>query len=395
MPDYYESVKIVNKYGGYVLASPWSPPKEWKSNNSINSGGHLLPAYYKKFATYLRSFCQYMYYKGAPVYAVSIANEPNYAGGYDGCEWSPDQMRDFFIEVGQFTEGVRGYGGGREIPVVLTVNGESANNPNINFSALLDPVSRAAIDLYARHVYGSQTNTLWESPYADYKEGSPWRTECWMTEHNINSANAVAYVFDSTWDYVWRFMNDVDLVMRINNENAFVWWASRRFYSMLGDNQAGTTDGVPLPRGWGLSHYAKYTIDTTRVSISASGTNGDNAAISQGASVTEKLKTSVINSSNFHLDNLSAKITAYVSADGEEFTMVMWTPTNPDGTNGTNMGRIQINVPSGFIIGSASAVRSTSASSVMVPELLEVNAERTAAFVSLPASNLLSIRFTK
>jgi hypothetical protein len=59
-PNYYENVKIVNKYGGYVAAAPWTPPKEWKSNNSVNGGGNLIPAYYRLFATYLRNFSQIM-----------------------------------------------------------------------------------------------------------------------------------------------------------------------------------------------------------------------------------------------------------------------------------------------------------------------------------------------
>jgi O-glycosyl hydrolase len=408
-PDYYESVRIVNKYGGYVLASPWSPPKEWKSNNSINGGGRLMPRYYRQFANYLKSFAQHMYDKGAPIYAISIANEPNYVAGYDGCEWKPEEMRDFYIEVGHFTNGVRGFGGGVDFPAVLTVNGESANTPDINNAALNNPISRSVIDLYARHVYGEQTSTLWENAYADWKQGSPYQAECWMTEHNINSANANAYKFDHTWPYVWRFMNDIDLVMRINNENAFVWWASKRFYSMLGDDQNGANEGTPLPRGWGLSHYAKYTINSTRVGIDISGTNKDGNTISQGGDANAKEKTGIVNSDNFHLDNLSAKITAYVPyaeptlTDGipseyplpEEITMVLWTPTNPDGSNGTNMGIIEITMPDGFFIGNASAVRSTGVTSIMSEEILELNATRTKAYVTLDPSQILSIRFTR
>jgi O-glycosyl hydrolase len=394
-PDYYESVRIVNKYGGYVLASPWSPPKEWKSNNSINGGGNLMPRYYRQFANYLRSFAQHMYDRGAPIYAISIANEPNYVAGYDGCEWTPNEMRDFYIEVGHFTNGVRGFGGGVDIPTVLTVNGESANTPHINDAALENDISRSVIDLYARHVYGRQTETLWDNAYATWEEGDPYETECWMTEHNINSANANAYKFDSTWPYVWRFMNDIDLVMRINNENAFVWWASKRFYSMLGDGQNGANEGTPLPRGWGLSHYAKYTIDTRRIRISVSGTNKDSNPITQGGSVEKGVRTGIVNSSDFHLDNLSAKITAYVSRDGNEITMVMWTPTNPDETNGTDMGTIEITMPGGFTIGDASAVRSTSADSIMVPELPELNSTRNKAYIDLGPAEIVSVRFTR
>jgi O-glycosyl hydrolase len=409
--DYINNVKVVNKYGGYVLASPWTPPKEWKTNNSVNSGGYLIPAYYKNFATYLRSFCQYMYYQGAPVYAVSIANEPNYIGGYDGCEWSSEQMRDFWKEVGHFTDGVRGYGGGKSIPSVLTMNGESANTPRINDATLNDPVSRAAVDLYARHVYGSQEEQLWDtyrgSPpgnqYASYQEGSPYQTECWMTEHNINSATASSYPNDYTWNYIWRFMNDVDLVIRHNNENAFVWWANKRFYSYIGDGVAGNMRGAVLPRGYGLSHFAKYTIDKTRLHFENRhfrGTLPNGAAFvgdrtdTQGGNVNKRWD-------KLFMNNVDAKITAYVSQDGNEISMVMYTPTLVDGTGGVDLGWVKITMPAGFTIGSAQAVRSTGQpdgklmQKVMEPEDVIIDPLRDAAYVELPRSNLLSLRFTR
>jgi len=409
-PDFYENVKVVNKYGGYVLASPWSPPKEWKSNNSINGGGHLIYGYYKQYASYLRAFAQHMYDKGAPIYAVSISNEPNYVAGYDGCEWEPEQMRDFFRMVGRFTNGVKGYGGGKQIPVVLTVNGESANTPDINLAALNDSGpggARQYIDLYARHVYGSQTISLWRLPNeanSVLKKPDGTRYEVWMTEHNINSANATAYPNDSTWNYVWRFLNDVDLVMRMNNENAFVWWASKRFYSMLGDDQFGTADGVPTPRGWGLSHYAKYTIDTHRINIDIEGTLGGGST-----PVTLEESSSNINSRTFSLDNTSARITAYASiesgknnapinnaADDVNFiSLVMWTPTNPNGSGGINMGTVKIDMPEGFLIGSAVAIKSTSATNVHAPYEVTIAADRKSAWVELNRSEILSVKFTK
>jgi O-glycosyl hydrolase len=389
--DYLNNVKIVNDYGGYVLASPWTPPKEWKTNNSVNSGGHLIPAYYKLFANYLKSYCQYMYYQGVPVYAVSIANEPNYAGGYDGCEWTPEQMRDFFKEVGHFTDGVRGYGGGKSTPVVLTVNGESANTPSINFLALLDPVSRQAIDFYARHVYGSQTTQLWTNVYASWKEGDPYQTECWMTEHNINSATPAGYELDSTYNYIWRFMDDIDLVIRLNHENAFVWWASKRFYSFVGDGQYGAAEGAALPRGYGMSHFAKYTIDTTRLNVSVTGTAADGTYIPHSGR-----ETSVVNQEAFGLDNLTPKITAYVSQDGNEISLVMYTPTLTDGSGGMNMGMLKIDMPAGFDIGSVRAHRSTSTNGMMQPEYnVTVAAEQNAAWVTLGRGQILSVKFTR
>jgi len=418
-PDYYENVKIVNKYGGYNLASPWSPPKEWKSNNSINGGGHLIYSYRKQFADYLKQFAQHMYDRGAPIYAISISNEPNYTAGYDGCEWTPLEMRDFFIEVGRFTEGIRGYGGGKQIPTVLTVNGESANNPNINVEALKHPLSRAAIDLLCRHVYGEQTTTLWRfTPQGDtgatpdnstvnniLDRGDGTKMEVWMTEHNINSANALAYPSDSTWNYVWRFMNDVDLVIRLNNENAFVWWASKRFYSMIGDGQYATINHAVLPRGYGLSHYAKYANDTHRIATTVSGTTAT------GTPLTFETMTSNVNNRTFSLDNGSARITAFASInsgkdnapisggidDVEFISLVMWTPTNTSGTGGYNLGKIKITMPDGFIIGSYTAIVSDGAGDANShkEQGVTIHPDRNAAYVDLGPSKILSVKFVR
>ena len=404
--DYYENVRIVNKYGGYVEGSPWTPPKEWKSNNSINGGGNLIPSYYRLFANYLRTFAQIMYDNGAPLYCISISNEPNYVAGYDGCEWSPEEMMNFWLEVGHFTDGVRGYGGGKEIPYVLTVNGESANTPYINRAVLRNPRAKAVVDLLARHIYGERTKSLWNDYPAELQKGAPTdlnkgRLEVWMTEHNINSANATGYYNDSTWPYVWRYLNDVDLVMRINNENAFVWWASKRFYSMVGDGQFGTAEHKPLPRGWALTHYARYTTDTTRLDLKDGTITG--TITPDGGSPTSigkiETDTAIVNNSRDNMDNTSVRITAYVSQDGNELSMVMWTPTQVNGTGGYDLGNIKIELP--FAVNGVKAHRSWAVNKddqehLFLPDdSVTLSQDRLFAYVNLPRGQILSIKFTK
>jgi O-glycosyl hydrolase len=396
-PDYINNVKVVNENKGYVLASPWTPPKEWKSNNSINSGGHLLPAYYRSFANYLREFCQFMYYQGAPIYAVSIANEPNYSGGYDGCEWKGKEMEDFFMKVGHFTDGVRGKGGGKSTPVVLTMNGESANTPRLNDEVLSNSITRAAVDVYARHVYGVQTEQLWDHQYASWKEGSPYETECWMTEHNINSANAIAFYDDSKYTRLWRFMNDVDLVVRLNHENAFVWWASKRFYSYIGDGQSGTINGAVLPRGYGLSHFAKYSNETRRIKFGITGHLADGTT-----EISTDTTNANVNSSAFSLDNTSVKITAFVSQDGNEISFVMFSPSLTSGGDAKNLGNVKITMPQGFTIGGTQAVKSMGPSgnpnetvNMFKPYTVIVSEHKDAAFVNLGGSQILSVKFIR
>jgi O-glycosyl hydrolase len=379
-PDYYENVKIVNKYGGYVLASPWSPPKEWKTNNDLKGNGKLNTKYYQEYANYLKSFAAHMRDNGAPIYAISIQNEPNFESSYDGCFWSPTDMKNFFSQVGHFTDGVKGYGGGKEIPSVRTMNGESMNNPNINDAALGSPESRAVIDIIGRHTYGERLNR-----YARALDHPTDPKEVWMTEHLLNSEKiASGFPNDSTWNYMWKILNDIDLSIRINEESAFIWWAAKRFYSLMGDGQYNTKDGELLPRGYAMSHYAKFARDTYRVGITAKGKIRDGSNISTGN----------FNSHADNIDGTTARVTAFVSPDGNTISLVMFTPTYLNGTGGVDMGRIKIQLPADFIIGKAAAMR-TSENNYAKWEDVKIGEDRTSAIVSLPSGQILSVRFTR
>jgi O-glycosyl hydrolase len=380
-PYYYENVKIVNKYGGYVLASPWTPPIAWKSNNSHHTrgDGRLLREHYQDYANYLRAFSQNMLDNGAPIYVVSIQNEPNYGVDYDGCLWSGTEMMDFFLQVGHFTTGVRGFGGGVEIESVRTMNGESANNTNINDAALNNPESRAVIDIIGRHTYGNQ-----QIRYARALDHPTDPKEVWMTEKNINSGNEEGYFLDSTWDFVWKFMNDVDLSIRLNDESAYIWWAAKRFYSFIGDGQYGTIDGAILPRGYAISHYAKFAKETYRVGVTIEGKTGSGTAVGSGN----------INNRSYLIDSVAAKATAFVSPDGNTISIVMFTPTFESGEGGVDMGKIKIQLPEDFIIREAAAMRS-SKNNYAKWENVEIGEDRNSAYVVLPRSHILSVRFTR
>jgi len=380
--NYIEAVKIANKYDGYVLASPWSPPAAWKSNGSINGGKdvHLKPEHYQDYADYLKSFAQYMADMGAPVYAVSIQNEPNYETTYDGCLWSQQQMRDFFLQTGRFTDGVKGFGGGKEIPTVLTMNGESANHPNINDAALNNATSRAAIDLIGRHTYGNRQNR-----YALAIDHPTDPKEVWMTENNINSGNESSYPNDSKWNYVWKILNDIDLSIRLNDESAYIWWYSKRFYSLLGDGQYGASEGYILPRGYALSHYAKFAKEKRRIGLTASGTTASGTAISAGLN---------FNNTFYYADSVSARASAFMSEDGNEISMVLFTPTTTSGTNGINLGVVKIVLPDDFIAASAAGIRSTSKTKAGEQEII-LDEGGKYALVKMPAGNILSFRFIR
>ena len=378
-PDYYENVKVVNRHSGYVLASPWSPPEEWKSNKSTSGTGRLLPAHYQDYADYLKAFALNMRQNGAPIYAVSIQNEPNWQVQYDGCLWSPAEMRDFFLQVGRFTEGVKGFGAGKETPFVLTMNGESANNPNINDLALANPRSRAVIDIIGRHTYGDRLIR-----YSRALDHPTDPKEVWMTENNMNSGNEAGYLNDSTWNYVWKILNDIDMSIRLIDESAYIWWAAKRFYSFIGDGQRGTIEGQILPRGYAISHYAKFAKEMYRAGVTAAGRTADGADLSNNN----------INTQYDQVNGTTARVTAFVSPDGNVISLVMFTPTLTDGSGGVDMGTVKIQLPKNFTIRQASAMRSSENSYAQM-EQIEINEDRTSAYVTLPRGHILSVRFTK
>jgi O-glycosyl hydrolase len=248
-----------------------------------------------------------------------------------------------------------------------------------------------------RHIYGagidpggtpSATATggasalKWGTPLRAAREAAG--RETWMTEYNVNTNNAQ----DATYNYVWQFLNYVDLSIRLNCENAFIWWTAKRFYSMLGDGNTGTTNHEVLPRGYALSHYAKFSKEMYQVALTASGNLANNTAV---------IGTSNFNhTAAFNVDSTTARATAFMSEDGNTISMVMFTPTNTTGSGAYNLGDIKIVLPADFTIKTATAIRSTSANKgAPVAETVTVGTDRHSAYVNLPEGQILSVRFTK
>jgi len=89
------TIKVANSYNVKVLASPWSPPAQFKSNNDVVGGGYLLENRYADFANYINEFIEYMKSQSATVDVVSIQNEPDWKASYEGCEYTTSQMFNF------------------------------------------------------------------------------------------------------------------------------------------------------------------------------------------------------------------------------------------------------------------------------------------------------------
>jgi glucuronoarabinoxylan endo-1,4-beta-xylanase len=75
------ALKTAKSYGSAVkiLASPWTAPAAWKTNNSRINGGELKTDYYDDYATHLNNYVQYMRGQGVPIDVTSVQNEPDWA----------------------------------------------------------------------------------------------------------------------------------------------------------------------------------------------------------------------------------------------------------------------------------------------------------------------------
>lgn len=232
------------KYNAKILASPWSPPSALKSNGS-DIGGHLLEENYEAFANHLNEFVSFMASNGISIDALSIQNEPDIQVGYESCDWSSTEMKNFLKNYGQLIQGTK------------VVAPESFNfNQSFTNSILNDETATANLDIVAGHIYGGGLAAF---PLAEQKGKEVWMTEYLM---NLNTGQAGApawttYSNEQIWNESLNMLGTVHQAMTLN-WNAYIWWYLKRYYSFIGDGTNGTTSGEILKRGYAFSHFSKF-----------------------------------------------------------------------------------------------------------------------------------------
>jgi O-glycosyl hydrolase len=345
--NYYTMVRRAQRHGALILASPWTPPAEMKANNSRLTG-KLKEGSEAEYAQHLKDYIKRMADNAAPIDYISIQNEPDIGVSYDGCEWTGEEMRDFIKQYGRSIAPANG--------TVKLMPGESYQFRDAFYNPMYnDPAAMAALDLIGGHIYGGGLRRHTAAINAG--------KEIWMTEHLFNTSSN--YRIDSQWQSVWVMIKEVHDCIT-NDFNAYVWWYAKRFYSLMGDGEEGTINGQLLFRGYALSHYAKYATGKTRVAATMTG------------------------------GNTNVFITAYES--DSEITLVLFNQGS------TDVGQLNIAIPAAatgasMVItkGSAGTQSDTSGpdEKVMAPEVVVLSADGKTGTLDLPASCIISVRFTK
>jgi len=220
-------------HGAAVFATPWSPPASMKSNGST-TGGTLNSSSYQAYADHLRDFTNYMASNDAPLYAISVQNEPDFVPDYESCGWTPSEMRTFLDNNASV--------------IPTRVIAPEVVHYKQNWADAL--VGSSELDILANHNYGGSPT------------GHSTGKQHWMTEHITDEGdpNVMANALNLGKE-IHDFM--------INGYNAYVWWYIKRYYGLIAE------DGVVTKRGFVMSHFARFVRPGfVRVRTDASPTSG-------------------------------------------------------------------------------------------------------------------------
>ncbi|MBV6844306.1 xylanase [Xanthomonas campestris pv. paulliniae] len=216
----------VHALGGLVFATPWTPPAYMKSNNSLTNGGKLLTNYYGAYTQHLLDFANYMSGKGAPLYAISLQNEPDWHPDYESADWSSSDFVNYLVSQGS------------RFGSLKVIVGESVG---FNFS-ITDPVlnnatASQATSIVAGHLYGAKPR--------DYALARSKGKQVWMTEHYTDNTDGNA------WPSALGVASELHASMAANF-NAYIWWYIRRSYGLISEN------GAVSKRGYAMSQFARF-----------------------------------------------------------------------------------------------------------------------------------------
>jgi glucuronoarabinoxylan endo-1,4-beta-xylanase len=223
------TAKLAQSLGAIVFASPWTPPPAMKSNNNIVAGT-LNESSYADYAAYLKGFANYMATNGAPLYAISLQNEPDANVTYESCSWNGTQFLNF----------MKNNAAAIGIKVMMP---ESQNFVHaLSDPTLNDSIAAGNTAIIAGHLYGGGQGPY---PLATSKG-----KEFWMTEY---------LDLDTTWTGTQGTLSTgvLSTGKQINDcmkagMNAYVTWYIVRYYGPIDES------GNVTKRGYVISQYARF-----------------------------------------------------------------------------------------------------------------------------------------
>ena len=240
--DELATAQMAAARGVSVWAAPWSPPAEWKDNNSTINGGALLDTQAQAWADRLADFAAQIAAAGIPLAALSAQNEPGFKAAWETCVYKPAKLVEF----------IRDFLGPALTARQLATPILAPETPNWNNFAsfadpiLADPQSAAYVRYLATHDYGGTPflytpaqdlgKQVWETEVADPAKGSdPGITSGLVVAKMIHDHLVKAEV--NAWHY---------------------WWLKPRKDSPPGNGALTNLDGQLARRAYALGNWSRF-----------------------------------------------------------------------------------------------------------------------------------------
>lgn len=155
-----------------IMGSPWSAPL-WMKTNNASIGGSLKSEYFESYAKYFVRYIQGMKAEGIDIDAITIQNEPLYAGNNPSMFMSSDDQALFikqnlgpaFVLAGLNTK--------------IIIYDHNADQTSYPLSVLRDADAARYVDGSAFHLYGGPVTAL-SAVHNEFPEKNLYFTEQWV-----------------------------------------------------------------------------------------------------------------------------------------------------------------------------------------------------------------------
>lgn len=155
-----------------ILGSPWSAPV-WMKTNGSSVGGSLKQEYFNVYAEYFVRYVKAMKAEGINIDAITIQNEPLYAGNNPSMYMSAEDQSAF----------IRGYLGPKfaaaGISTRIIIYDHNADRTDYPLTILNDSEARKYVDGSAFHLYGGSIDALSQVHNA-FPDKNLYFTEQWV-----------------------------------------------------------------------------------------------------------------------------------------------------------------------------------------------------------------------
>ena len=266
------AAKLAQSYGAIVYATPWKPPSSLQTAYTFTRWGttytstQIVESNWQAYVNHLNDFAAYMKEQGAPLYAISIQNEPDWCDSWT-C-WTADNLHKF---TKNYADQLRANG-------TKVISAESfAYSKSLYDDILNDADALKNLDIIGAHFYGSTASTA-DSYFAyDLADQKATNQERWMTEHYTESKGSGnmwrGFIVTGDQDQTAALDTvraldvgyEIHRGLVIGNFNLYTWWYIRRCYGLIMEQDYSgslsiSTDeiGKPSKRGYVLSQFSRF-----------------------------------------------------------------------------------------------------------------------------------------